>query len=93
LPAQRNLTWPWRHLDPSQRAYEWGEWEAANGQQRTFLEAVYEGVAQLVLGQDKKRGEARKALKRGGILNAGEAALVKSYMDLASGAGAPGSLQ
>ncbi len=58
LPAQRNSTWPWRHLDPSERAYERGEWEAANEQQRTFLEAVYEGVAQLVLGQDKKRGEA-----------------------------------
>ncbi|HEV8419792.1 MAG TPA: hypothetical protein VGR13_00405 [Actinomycetota bacterium] len=77
-----------RHLESSQSAYERGEWEAANGQQRTFLEAVYEGVARLVLGQDKKRGEARKAREREGILNTAEAALVKSYMDLAAGEGA-----
>lgn len=77
-----------RHLESSQSAYERGELEAANGQQRSFLEAVYEGVAQLVLGQDKKRGEARKALEREGMLNAAEAGLVKSYMDLASGEGA-----
>jgi hypothetical protein len=85
---RHGLNVAFRHLESSQSAYERGEWEAANGQQRSFLEAVYEGVARLVLGQDKKRGEARKALEREGILNAAEAALVKSYMDFASGEGA-----
>jgi hypothetical protein len=75
------------HFEQAESALARREWEAANAQTRSALEALFNGVAQLRLGTNKTGGSARKQLEERGILQPREASLVKSFMEVAGGSG------
>lgn len=65
------------HLTQGITAYERGDWEAANAQFRTFLEAVFTKIANgLPGGSDKRGGEARKFLHQSGFLSDEEGKMI-----------------
>lgn len=75
------------HFTQARSAFDRAEWEAANAQVRTALESLFNDVARLLLGTDKRDGEARKLLESKGLLGKREAQLLKCFMDVAGGAG------
>lgn len=92
LLKKHGLTTAARHFDLAEKAFERGEWESANVQVRSYVEAVFEGVAAIRLRQVLKRGHARKRLFEEGILGKNESAVVQSAMSLASEQGAHAGL-
>lgn len=77
------------HLKQSYENYVEGNWEAANGALRSFLQDVFDQVALIVAPQeaDKKEhgGERRKLLQEKGFIEgATEAKLVSSFFQFAS---------
>ena len=75
------------HLDQAEKSFAAGNWEAANGQIRTFLEALFDGVADLRLKSSAKGGEARKLLEKNGIISEKEARFIQNFMGLAGESG------
>jgi hypothetical protein len=72
-----------RHFELAESAFDRGEWESANAQMRSYLEAIFEGAAKVLLRWELKGGMARKRLSDEGILEAKEAEVVRSVMSLA----------
>src|SRR5918998_675599 len=75
------------HLNQAESAFNRREWESANAQIRSCLEAVFEGVAGARLHTTETGGAARKELAEKGLLPRYEARLVQHFMDVAGGAG------
>lgn len=75
------------HFSHARSAYERSEWESANAQIRTALEALYDGIAKIRLKTDKTGGKARKQLEDSGLLRPREARLVQEFIAVAGGAG------
>jgi hypothetical protein len=92
LLMHHGLTTAARHFELAEAAFVRGEWESANSQVRSYVEAIFEGVAAVRLRQALKRGHARKRLAEEGILGPEEAAVVQSVMSLTSGQGAHAGL-
>ena len=67
-----------------------GNWEAANGQVRSFMESVCEAIAaQVYQGTETPptRGNARKYLADNGFLTPDESALLQAFFQVLHGAG------
>lgn len=75
------------HLRQAESAFQRREWEAANAQVRSGLEALFDEVARIRLGSVKSGGAARKELEAHRVLRPREGALTKAFMDLAGSSG------
>ncbi len=75
------------HLDLAESALTRREWESANGQIRSFLEALFNSIVVIRLSSDKTGGEGRRELESRGILGEREAKLVQQFMGVAGAAG------
>lgn len=62
-------------------------WEAANGQIRSFLESLFNDLCFLTLNKSKKGGDARIALQNANILSKEQANYIFSFMKLSHGSG------
>jgi|SRR5690349_16011453 len=76
-----------KHLSQAESTLSRREWEAANGQVRSFLEAVFDSVVGIRLSSEKRGGTGRKELESRGILGPREARLVQQFIEVAGGAG------
>jgi hypothetical protein len=81
--VEHDLTDAITHFDGAESAYAAGQWESSNGQIRSYLDAVFEGVARICLSSNKKSGEARKQLQDAGILSGKDAQVVLVVCKLA----------
>lgn len=77
-----------KHLEQARSALERREWESANAQLRTFLEALFNQIAHVRLGTNKTGGEARKKLQSERVLGERDGKLVQAFMDAAGASGA-----
>lgn len=75
------------HLNQAESAFNRREWESANAQIRSCLEAVFNKVAAVRLQSTKTGGAARKELEEKGMLPKYEARLVQHFIEVAGGAG------
>lgn len=75
------------HLSQAESALQRREWESANAQIRSCLEAVFNRVAEIRLKSNKTGGDARKQLQTKGVLREREAKLVQQFFNVAHGAG------
>jgi len=76
------------HFTQAKSAFDHSQWEAANSQVRAALESLFNAIAVIRLGSNKKGGEARKQLEDASILRKRESRLVQDFIDVAGGAGA-----
>jgi hypothetical protein len=72
-----------RHFDQAEASFAANNWEAANSQYRSFLEALFDGVAAIRLRTAKKAGAARKQLQDQGLLTEHEGDFLQAFMALA----------
>jgi hypothetical protein len=72
-----------RHFDQAETSFAARNWEAANSQYRSFLEALFDGVAAIRLRTAKKAGAARKQLQGQGLLTDYEGDFLQAFMALA----------
>jgi hypothetical protein len=72
-----------RHFEAAERAFADKEWESANAQVRSYLEAIFESVAAIRLGTVLTAGNARRRLEDQGVVAEKEAAVVKAVLSLA----------
>lgn len=72
------------HFNQAESAYGRDEWESANAQIRSFIEALFDGLCEIRLKVKASGGDARKRLQTAAILGSKESALVKSFMDLSN---------
>jgi hypothetical protein len=80
------------HLDQAVRALARSDFEAANSQVRSTLESLFDEVAKVRLGTNKRGGAARKELEDRQVLGEREARLVQTFISAAGGSGShPGS--
>jgi len=80
------------HLSQAESAFERRQWESANAQIGSCLEALFKRVAQLRLQSSRTGSEARWQLESRGILRKAEAGLVKPFFKVAHEAGShPGT--
>lgn len=75
------------HLTQAESALQRREWESANAQIRSCLEAVFNKVAEIRLKSSRTGGDARKQLQTKGVLREREAKLVQQFFSVAHGAG------
>jgi hypothetical protein len=75
------------HLQQAEKALERQDWEAANGQVRSFIEALFNDVARIRLGISATGGDARRKLQASGLLEERAAKVIQSYTDLAGSRG------
>ncbi|MCB5235521.1 hypothetical protein [Niallia circulans] len=62
-------------------------WEAANGQIRSFLESLFNDLCFIILNKNKKGGQARIALQNSKILSEEQANYIFSFMKLSHSSG------
>lgn len=81
------------HYEQGARAFDRGDWEAANAQFRSSLDATYDGLAH-ALGCPAKRigGDARKWLAMNGHLEDDESNLLRTFSTFAGRAGSHAGL-
>ena len=83
------------HFDEAVSSAEIGNWKAANGQIRTFLEALCDAIAERLHegGEEApKGGDARNLMADRGFLSKEESNLLKAFFTVLHGAGAhPGT--
>jgi hypothetical protein len=81
------------HYEQASRAFDRGDWEAANGQFRSAVDAVYDSLAH-ALGCPRARagGRARQWLQQEGHLEEDEADLLRTFMTFAGRAGSHAGL-
>jgi len=70
------------HLEQADAAFARREFESANAQTRSFLEALFEGVAAIRLHRRLSGGEARKRLAEDGVLSERQARVVQRVVEL-----------
>lgn len=85
---KRNLEISLRHFNEIPILINQRNWEAANGQIRSFLESIFMDLCLILLGKRKAGGEARKALQNAGVLSEEQANYIFSFMKLSHGQGA-----
>jgi hypothetical protein len=66
------------HFERAEEAFATRQWESANSQVRTYIDALFEGVLAVRLGQSARGGEARKKLESERILVDPDAAVVRA---------------
>lgn len=73
-----------KHFEQANRAFDCGDWEAANAQYRSASDAVFDSLAHgLGCPEDKTGGQARKWLVAEGHLEGDEGDLTKAFMSFA----------
>ncbi len=72
-----------RHFDQAEEAFSRRNWESANAQFRTFLEALFDGIAAIRLKVNLAGGDARKELQAQGVLTERQGKFLQAFMDLA----------
>ena len=78
------------HLEQAVDNAARAQWESANGQIRSFLEALCDSITSLTFrgpGNLPSRGKARKNLAEVGFLDVNEAALLKAFFKVLHGEG------
>ena len=81
------------HYEQANRAFDRGDWEAANAQLRSACDAVYDTLAQRHgCSAGKTGGKARQWLQASGLLEPDEAELLRTFMAFASRAGSHAGL-
>jgi hypothetical protein len=81
------------HYEQGGRAFDRGDWEAANAQFRSALDASYDELAHgLGCPRNRKGGDARKWLTTNGHLEQDEAELLRSFAVFAGRAGSHAGL-
>lgn len=81
------------HYEQANRAFDRGDWEAANAQFRSACDAVYDVLAHSNgCPVNKAGGSARQWLQTQGLLEADEADLVRTFMAFAGRAGSHAGL-
>lgn len=81
------------HYEQANRAFDRGDWEAANAQFRSACDAVYDVLAQHHGCPDNKSGgKARQWLQSEGVLEPDEADLIRTFMAFAGRAGSHAGL-
>lgn len=90
---QPGLAVPRRHFEQGNRAFDRGDWEAANAQFRSACDGTYDALAHARgCPSSKTGGQARQWLEGQGLLEADEAALLKAFMSFAGRAGSHAGL-
>lgn len=83
------------HFEEAVSSVAIGNWRAANGQIRTFLEALCDAIAERLHeggGEAPNGGDARKLMENRGFLSKEESTLLKAFFTVLHGAGAhPGT--
>jgi hypothetical protein len=81
-----------QHYQQAWENYVLGNWEAANGQLRSFLEALFDDLAVRLYpqaaGQEDSGGGRRKLLQTRGFIESEKASLIKGFFDMAHTKGA-----
>jgi hypothetical protein len=81
------------HFEQASRAFDRGDWEAANAQLRSAFDAVYDVLANLHgCPPAKTAGKARQWLQAEGLLEPGEADPLRTFMVFAGRAGSHAGL-
>jgi hypothetical protein len=81
------------HYEQANRAFDRGDWEAANAQFRSACDAVYDALAHSHgCAAGKTGGHARKWLEANGLLDDDEARLLQAFMGFAGRAGSHAGL-
>ena len=81
------------HFEQGNRAFDRGDWEAANAQFRSSCDAVYDALARAHGSPaSKKGGKARQWLEAQDLLEKDEADLLRSFMAFAGRAGSHAGL-
>lgn len=81
------------HYEQGSRAFDRGDWEAANAQFRSACDAVYDALAHRHgCPSSKTGGRARQWLQANGFLEHGEAELLRTFMTFAGRAGSHAGL-
>lgn len=76
------------HFEQAERAFDRGDWEAANAQYRSACDATYDALAHSHgCRSNRTGGRARQWLQDEGLLEDDEAALVKAFMAFAGRGG------
>lgn len=88
LGARPELAVARNHYEQAQRAFDRGDWEAANAQFRSAYDATYDALAH-ALGCPAERtgGEARRWLRQEGQLETDESDLMRTFATFAGRAG------
>ncbi len=71
------------HLDNAESAFARGEWESANSQVRSYVEALFQGVVAIRLHVTLSGGAARKRLEDEDVVGKRQARVVQRFMELA----------
>jgi hypothetical protein len=93
LGERRELAVARRHYEQAQRAFDRGDYEAANGQFRSAHDATYEALAHAMgcpIGLTG--GRARQWLERGGHIEEDESDLMRAFATFAGRAGSHAGL-
>jgi hypothetical protein len=69
-----------RHFELAEDAYARERWEAANSQVRTYLDALFEGVANVRLSSSATGGAARKALQDAALITDKQGEAIQKFM-------------
>jgi hypothetical protein len=81
-----------RHYQQAWENYVMGNWEAANAQLRSFLEALFDDLALRLYPeatvQENSGGSRRKLLQDRGFIEKEKSSLVKSFFEMANTKGA-----
>jgi len=81
------------HYEQGGRAFDRGDWEAANAQFRSALDAIYDALARaLGCPPTRKGGNARKWLTTNGHLDEDESELLRTFVAFAGRAGSHAGL-
>jgi len=73
--------------DAAEDAYSRQRWEAANSQVRSYLDALFEGTAQVHVGRSVTGGAARKALQNAGLVTDKQGEAIQKFMAYAGESG------
>ena len=82
LLRRHGLSVALNHFEQADAAFGRREFESANAQTRSFLEALFEGVAAIRLHTRLSGGEARKRLEEAGVLPERQARVVQRVVEL-----------
>ncbi len=80
--ARHGLDVALRHFDEAEASFAADNFEAANSQYRSFLEAQFNAVAAIRLKVDETGGAARKRLQEEGLLTEREGRFLQASMDI-----------
>ncbi len=80
-----------KHLEQATDNSDYGNWEAANGQVRSFMESLCNSIAAKLCegqGTPPSKGDARKLLEEQGFINKDESELLRTFFQVLHPSGA-----